>query len=562
MAVAQKETSPKNPLREELASALIFIDTLKTRLQEAKDGNPEDNASIDSVITHLEEARLGTIGAIPTIIFELPILPQKESPTSKAVIESPTHSNEPPPKKEPEEPMVVFEHHPSLKTDNPPSKVITTKALIQDEDTTLTTEEIKELTSGELDKDGSFDEFEKHDYVHAYLVAIGAKELLTREQEESLGARIFVAKLALRTLEKLLESDLLPFPQRLQIHELITQGMGRNLVEILESEINEVQNSTLPSKEDFLKEVDGKDQLLVEKLRDFSTIEDVEARKKTVLEFIRQQLDLFNKGVEAFNLFVESNLRLVVYVAKFYRERGLSFFELIQEGNFGLLRAVGKYDYRRGFKFSTYAPWWIKQSISRAIADQGRMIRISAPMKETLNRLIREQRRIWREEGTSLDLHSVAERMGDLSPNVVMALNTFSVESLNRPVDAGEGGTAEFGDFVEDKTAGDIGNTAMAEELKQEVRNALNNLNPRERLVIKLRFGLEDYGRPNTLEEVGKIMGVTKERVRQIEAKALRKLRHPKNSSRLRDFTQFNPTKSRIRTELKGERQTVWGRHH
>lgn len=297
----------------------------------------------------------------------------------------------------------------------------------------------------------------------------------------------------------------------------------------------------------YLKDI-GKIQLLSldeETLLAKEVVEGREAKKRleeiesddqnTVsVEEYEQLLILNEKAEEAKDKLVNANLRLVVSIAKRYLGRGLQFLDLIQEGNMGLIKAVDKFDHQKGFKFSTYATWWIRQAITRAVADQARTIRIPVHMVETINKLVRIQRQLVQELSREPLPQEVAERMG-ISVEKVQQIQKIAQEPISLESPVGEEEDSSLGDFISDPHALDPYEYTAKQKLRQELDDVLATLTEREERVLRLRFGLID-GRQRTLEEVGKEFNVTRERIRQIEAKALRKLKHPSRSRKLKDF--------------------------
>jgi RNA polymerase primary sigma factor len=305
-----------------------------------------------------------------------------------------------------------------------------------------------------------------------------------------------------------------------------------------------VQTATNDPVRMYLKEI-GKVPLLTAE-QEVSLAKRIEAGEKASAkmasngklnaEKFKKLQDIEADGLEAKKKLVEANLRLVVSIAKRYVGRGMLFLDLIQEGNLGLIRAVEKFDHGKGYKFSTYATWWIRQAITRAIADQARTIRIPVHMVETINKLVRVQRQLLQDLGREPLPEEIAEEM-ELSPEKVREILKVSQEPVSLETPIGEEEDSHLGDFIEDSGAVVPVDAAAFKLLQEQLEEVLDDLNTREKRVIQLRFGLLD-GQPRTLEEVGRVFGVTRERIRQIESKTLSKLRHPSRSGRLRDYIE------------------------
>ena len=295
-----------------------------------------------------------------------------------------------------------------------------------------------------------------------------------------------------------------------------------------EQELGEVQEETLVDPDKLMEDFGVHDPVRLY-LREIGRVELLTPEKELELAKLVKEFS----DDQARNQMVEANLRLVVSIAKRYTNRGLSLLDLIQEGSFGLLKAVEKFDYEKGYKFSTYATWWIRQSITRAIADQARTIRIPVHMVETMNKVMRTSHTLVQELGREATHEEIAERMG-LPVERVSEIMKMAQEPVSLQAPVGEEEDSHLGDFLPAPSAEEPGEAAAASLLKEQLMQVMKTLTPREEKVLRLRFGFED-GRAHTLEEVGNEFKVTRERVRQIEAKALRKLRHPSRFKYLKD---------------------------
>ncbi|NLM42126.1 MAG: RNA polymerase sigma factor RpoD [Firmicutes bacterium] len=342
-------------------------------------------------------------------------------------------------------------------------------------------------------------------------------------------------------MDSLQDVDLLP-EQIDEIYESFS-AMGVDVIPHTNSEHDDEPGDAVPEEDDVTADDDqdeydlsmpegiGLDDPVRMYLKEIGRVPLLTAEEEVELAKRIEQGDQ-----EAARKLAEANLRLVVSIAKRYVGRGMQLLDLIQEGNLGLIKAVEKFDYRKGFKFSTYATWWIRQAITRSIADQARTIRIPVHMVETINKLTRVSRQLLQELGRAPTPEEIAEAM-DMPPERVREIMKIAQEPVSLETPIGEEEDSHLGDFIEDQEATAPAEAAAFTMLQEQLEEVLESLTPREQQVLKLRFGLED-GRGRTLEEVGQVFGVTRERIRQIEAKALRKLRHPSRSKKLKDFLE------------------------
>ena len=349
------------------------------------------------------------------------------------------------------------------------------------------------------------------------------KELLDKGKQKGM--------LTEREIEEALAELELDVEQIEKIHDNL-ESMGIDVVGDIDEEIQNIEDPDTEDLEDLsVPEGINVDDHVRMYLKEIGKVPLLSANEE--IEYAR----LMSEGDEdAKKKLTEANLRLVVSIAKRYVGRGMLFLDLIQEGNLGLIKAVEKFDYTKGYKFSTYATWWIRQAITRAIADQARTIRIPVHVVETINKLIRVSRQLLQELGREPSPEEIAKEMG-MSLEKVREVMKIAQEPVSLETPIGEEEDSHLGDFIPDDDAPAPSEAASFMLLKEQLMDVLNTLTPREEKVLRLRFGLED-GRARTLEEVGGVFDVTRERIRQIEAKALRKLRHPSRSKKLKDFLE------------------------